>query len=105
MRRIVWLLIMLVLVAAPSRGTASVLCKKKNGAVVAREACKKGETPLDLSKFGAVGSQGPAGPPGPAGSGSAPVVRDATGTRVGVLNGGSALREIGGQLFSLEFSR
>jgi hypothetical protein len=86
--------------------SAAVLCqKKKSGVVVAREACKKGETPVDLSKFGAVGPQGPAGPQGPPGSGSGPVVKDANGTLVGALNGGGALREIGGQLFNLGFAR
>ena len=92
------------LTACPS--SAAVLCqKKKSGVVVAREACKKGETPVDLLKFGAMGPQGPAGPQGPPGSGSGPLVKDANGALVGVLNGNFALREIGGQLFSLDFSR
>lgn len=41
---------------------SAVLCKNRMGVVVVREAaCKKKETPLDLSQFGAVG---PAGAPG-----------------------------------------
>ena len=44
---------------------AAVLCKTRAGAIVVREACKKKETPLDLSQFGAVG---PAGPPGATGA-------------------------------------
>ena len=31
---------------------AALLCKKKSGVVVVREACKKMETPLDLAQFG-----------------------------------------------------
>jgi hypothetical protein len=85
---------------------AAVLCqKKKSGVVVAREACKKTESLLDLARFGAVGPQGPAGPQGAPGSGSGPVVKDTNGTLVGLLNAGSALRVINGQLFNLDFSR
>ena len=33
---------------------ATVLCAKKSGVVVVRAACKKKETPLNLTQFGAV---------------------------------------------------
>ncbi len=49
--------------AAPGR--AAVLCAKKTGVlVVESSACKKKETPVDLSQFGAVGPRGPQGVPG-----------------------------------------
>ena len=52
------------LVCGSSAG-ADVLCRKKNGIIVARSACKKKEAPLNLADFGAAG---PPGAPGPAGS-------------------------------------
>ena len=56
------------LMSAP--GSAAVLCQKKSGAVVVREACKKKETPLDLA--GVVG-------------GSGAIVVDANGKVVGAI--------------------
>src|SRR5262249_29134626 len=48
--------------------SAAVLCTKKSGVVVARDACKKQEKPLDLVQFGATGPKGDPGPAtGPAG--------------------------------------
>jgi hypothetical protein len=46
---------------------APVLCQKKSGVIVVREAaCKKNkEKPLDLAQFGAVGPKGDKGDPGP----------------------------------------
>jgi hypothetical protein len=44
-----------------SSASASVLCQKKSGAVFVRSACKKKETPLDVSGLGLVGPQGPPG--------------------------------------------
>jgi hypothetical protein len=39
--------------------TAAVLCKKKRGVVVIRDdACRKRETPVTLSEFGATGPRG-----------------------------------------------
>lgn len=67
--------------ARPSDG--AVLCKKKSAVVVAREECKKSETPVDLAQFGAVGPQGPPGVPGGL------VVRDASGAVIGPLVGGA----------------
>lgn len=52
------------LVCGDSAG-ADVLCRRKNGIVVARSACRKKEAPLNLADFGAAG---PAGPPGAAGA-------------------------------------
>ncbi len=50
-------------------GAAPVLCEKKSGVVVVRDSsCKKKETPLDLTQFGAVGpkgDKGDQGDPGP----------------------------------------
>jgi hypothetical protein len=50
-----------------STGSArgAVLCQKRSGAVVVRDACKKKETALDLAQFGAVGPKGDKGDPGP----------------------------------------
>ena len=56
-----WLSALLVVLTAASSPTwigsasAAVLCQKRSGAVVVRDACKKKETPLDLSQFGAAG--------------------------------------------------
>lgn len=47
---------------------AEVLCRKRSGVIVAREACKKKETPLDLAQFGAVGPKGDKGDPGDPGA-------------------------------------
>lgn len=62
---------------------AAVLCKRRSGAVVVRDACKKKETALDLAEFGAVGPQGlpgPTGPTGPAGTARAYATVDGDGT-------------------------
>jgi hypothetical protein len=57
---------------------AAVLCHKRSGVVVVRDACRKKESPLDLTQFGAVG---PKGDPGPAGSiQGAPAGGDLSGT-------------------------
>ena len=44
---------------------AALLCKKRSGVLVVREACKKKEALLDLSQLGALGPQGDPGPAGP----------------------------------------
>ena len=54
---------------------ALVVCTRKSGALVLREACKKKETAVDASALGTVG---PAGPPAPALR-----VVDANGRQVG----------------------
>ncbi len=41
---------------------AAVLCQKRSGAIFARTACKKKETLLSISQFGAIGPAGPAAP-------------------------------------------
>ncbi len=48
----------------PATSQARVLCEKRSGVVVVREACKRKEQPLDIAQFGAVGPQGEPGPPG-----------------------------------------
>jgi hypothetical protein len=50
----------------------AVLCQKRSGAVLVRAACKKKETVLDLSQFGALGPKGDKGDTGDAGSTGAP---------------------------------
>lgn len=61
--------------------SGAVLCQKRSGAVVVRDACKKKERPLDLTQFGAVGPKGDAGDPGPTGSiEGAPAGGDLSGT-------------------------
>ena len=44
--------------------SAALLCQKRSGAVVVRDACKRKERPLDLAELGAVGPSGPMGDPG-----------------------------------------
>src|SRR5262245_58288118 len=73
MQREIGVLIGLALVYGVQHGkqaSAAVLCRhKKSGVVAVREAnCKQKETPLDLSEFGALGSQGPLGAQGPPGA-------------------------------------
>lgn len=64
-RNRVWIVSFIVL-AAGTADAAPVLCQRKNGALVVREAsCRKKETPVDLSRFGAIGPKGDPGPPGP----------------------------------------
>jgi hypothetical protein len=58
----------------PVEGDAAVICRKRSGVVVIRDACKAKETSVDLSQFGALGPEGPRGPqgvPGAAGSAKA----------------------------------
>lgn len=47
---------------------AAVVCRKGNGAMFVRDACKKKETPVDLAQFGAVGPTGPTGADGAPGA-------------------------------------
>lgn len=60
--------ILALLAATVPAHAAGVLCSRRNGAVVVREACKPGESPLDA---GALGLTGPAGPAGAAGANDA----------------------------------
>ncbi|HXJ34797.1 MAG TPA: SUMF1/EgtB/PvdO family nonheme iron enzyme [Candidatus Eisenbacteria bacterium] len=58
-----WIIVVTALsIAQP--GVTAVLCQKKSGAVFIRSSCKKKESPVDLSQFGAVGPKGDPGPPG-----------------------------------------
>lgn len=65
------MLLALALIVVGSHGwaRADVLCQKASGAVVVREACRRRETTLDLSRFVGAGPQGPQGPEGAAGVG------------------------------------
>jgi hypothetical protein len=79
--------LLIFLPAAPALTTwtgsahGAVLCQKRSGVVVVRDACKKKEAPLDLAQFGAVGPKGDQGVPGPAGSiQGAPAGGDLSGT-------------------------
>lgn len=65
MRITVWLVVGIVVAGAAS-GEAAVICKRRSGALVVRDACKKKETQLDLAEFGALGPKGDPGPPGSA---------------------------------------
>jgi hypothetical protein len=59
-------LILAGVVGVPHRSTGAVLCKKKSGAIVARDtACNKKEAAVNLADFGAAGPTGPTGPEGP----------------------------------------
>lgn len=82
MKRIVIALLVLV----PFSSAAEVWCKNKSGVVTVREACRKNETQLDLSKMGL---QGPAGPQGPAGK-DAIIAQGCPSTLDGVYSGKSS---------------
>lgn len=56
--RVLGVMMLLVAVAVPAD---AVLCRKKNGAVFSRDACKRRETVLDPATIGAVGASGEAG--------------------------------------------
>ncbi|MGH7894214.1 MAG: SUMF1/EgtB/PvdO family nonheme iron enzyme [Candidatus Binatia bacterium] len=60
---------LLMLVGFEGAARADVLCKKASGAVMVRDACRRREQALDLSRFVGPGPQGPQGPQGPAGLG------------------------------------
>jgi|SRR6266850_611020 len=62
-------LLIAVLVLAAGPASAAMLCVKKSGVIVLRQACKKKEKPLDLMPFGAVGPKGDPGMQGPPGVG------------------------------------
>jgi hypothetical protein len=63
--RTVWMFCGVALLALPvARTDAAVFCKKKNGAVFIREACKSKETAVNLASFGAVGPKGDKGDKG-----------------------------------------
>jgi hypothetical protein len=47
---------------------ADYFCEKKSGAVAIRSACKKKETQVDLTSFGALGPKGDPGPKGDTGT-------------------------------------
>ncbi len=88
---------------------AAVLCKKKSGVVVMRDACRKKEKKIDLGQFGVAGPPGTPGAPGAPGSPGAQgpmgprfIVKDANGTMVGLSEPpGALLMSVNGKLISL----
>jgi hypothetical protein len=64
-----WLLVPIVfaLFGSSPIAMADILCKKKNGILFVRTACKPKETPIDPVAFGLTGPQGLQGPQGPTG--------------------------------------
>ncbi len=82
--------VLAVLVATPA--LADVLCKKKNGAVVARVACKGKEVQLDLAQFGAIGPKGDPGPKGDVGAQGTPGEQGPAGPLLVTLPSGATQR-------------
>lgn len=81
MKSLISLLIVLISILLGTKTSeAAVICKKKNGVMVVRDAqCKKKETQLNIADFGAIGPQGPQGPQGiqgPAGPSVSPIPAD-----------------------------
>lgn len=64
-----WVVVALIVIGtlAPAEADAApVICKKRSGAMVVRDpACKRKETAVDLTQFGAIGPKGDQGEPGP----------------------------------------
>src|SRR5690349_5163722 len=58
-----------IALAGACSAEAAVLCVKKTGVVVVRDACKRHEQAMDLSQFGVAGPAGAAGAQGPSGPG------------------------------------
>jgi hypothetical protein len=76
-----------VLGVSPAR--AAVLCKARSGAMVVRQACKRGETQVDLTQFGsagAAGAPGTNGAPGASGlAGFGAILKDVNNVFVGTI--------------------
>jgi len=114
-----WALAVVLAALTIASAHAAVLCRKKTGAVVMRDACGKKETPIDLTQFGAVGPPGEPGAPGTPGTpgpmGPGFVVKDANGAVVGTFASGglrptqfpfgAAIRQIGADLVLFVVSR
>ncbi len=67
------------LLAFAATAHATVLCRRKSGAVVARaDQCRAKETPIDPASLGLVGPTGPTGSTGPTGAVSEYVRADVT---------------------------
>ena len=81
--RVVATLAIGLLLGLATDAAAVVLCQKKR-AVLARDGCRPGETPLSLVGLGASGAPGAAGAQGPAGRAPLHLV-DAVGSEVGPL--------------------
>jgi len=99
----IWLAVLVV--AVYSQAEADVLCKRTNGSVFLRAACKKKEVQIDPVALGLQGPAGPkgdkgnTGPQGPAGPGA--VVRDAHEAFVGAYDNQSVLIDVGNMLVSV----
>lgn len=61
---------LIVLFGSATLSQAAIVCKNNNkaGAMFIRDTCKKNQTQVTLSDYGAVGPQGPIGPAGPIGA-------------------------------------
>lgn len=61
---------LIVLFGSATLSQAAIVCKNNNkaGAMFIRDTCKKNQSQVNLSDFGAVGPQGPMGPAGPIGA-------------------------------------
>ena len=56
-----------LLLAMAGNCMAAVVCKKRSGVLVVRDACKRRETQVSMADFGALGPRGPVGADGPQG--------------------------------------
>jgi hypothetical protein len=72
-----------VLVGIWGHAEASVLCQKKNGALFARDECKRNEVQVDPASVGLQGPPGPKGDKGDPGVSGGMVVKDANEETVG----------------------
>ena len=72
--------VLLGLLASAPGADGAVICRKKSGVLVSREACSKREAAVDLAQVGVLGPTGPEGPGGPAGGA---LIKDANGQLVG----------------------
>jgi len=68
---------------------AAVVCQRKNGVLVVREACRKKERPADLATLGVVGPPGAKGATGAPGTSGAP---GSPGPLLATLPSGATLR-------------
>jgi hypothetical protein len=86
MTRLAIVVAALVLLLAGT-SSALVLCQKRKGPVVVREACRKKERPVDVAALGALGPQGAPGTPGAVGpAGDFPLkLVDTGGTEIGTI--------------------
>src|SRR5207245_1858369 len=82
MRTEVMAAVAVAMVGAALPARAVVLCQKKSGALFLRDACKRKETQVDPTTFGATGATGATGPTGPAGPSGQPGSGGGGGTKL-----------------------